>query len=334
MRIVVLIDPETFHSDDPAFEGKNEDILKQMEFHVIEALRFMGHDISVVVFDRDIPLTIQRINKANPELVFNLTEHVGGDRRKDMHVVALLELLDIPFTGAGCYGLMICRDKAMCKRILSHHRIKVPNFASLPAGTTKLNRKLKFPLIVKPVYEDGSDGISRASLVYDADELAERTRGIHERMRQPVICEEYIDGREIYVGIVGNQRLRALPPRELLFGKTANGAGPKFATARVKHDDVYRDKWGISYRHADLDPTLQARAERLSKRVYKLLEIRDYGRVDWRVTPDGELVFLEANANPDLSLGDELAESWEKAGKDYLDLIGTIVRQAARRINT
>ena len=224
----------------------------------------------------------------------------------------------------------MCRDKAICKRLLSHHRIKVPNFTTLRLGQTRLPRKLDYPLIVKPVYEDGSDGISLASLVQNAVELEQRIKIIHERMHQPAICEEYIEGREIYIGIVGNDRLKVLPARELSFGNTGEG-GPNFATARVKRDDAYRKKWGISYEHADLSEALQDKLARFSKRIYRLLYIRDYGRIDLRITDRDEIVFLEANPNPDLSQGDELAESAEKAGMEYTVLIQKIINLAKRR---
>ena len=330
MNIIALIDPETLPADDPHMEGKSDEICRQVEFHVVESLRHLGHDVTVMAFDPEIEATIRALKDAAPDLVFNLTEHVGGDRSRDMHVVAMLELLGFPHTGSSPMGLMLCRDKAICKRLLSHHRVKVPDFVSLPVGKTRLPRKLRYPLIVKPVYEDGSDGISLASLVHNDQELEQQARSIHERMRQPVICEEYIEGREIYVGVVGNTRLEALPARELKFGDDGDG-GPTFATAMVKHSTPYREKWGIQYTHADLPASLQDRASRFCKRVYRLLQIHDYGRIDLRITEDGEVVFLEANANPDLSMGDELSESWEKLGRNYEDLIRRIVSLAMNR---
>jgi D-alanine-D-alanine ligase len=330
VNITLLVDREAAPADDPALEGKNEALRAETEFHVAAALRSLGHAVAVTPFQPDVPAMVRLLSEAKPDVVFNLTEHVGGDRRKDMHVVALLELLEIPFTGSGSAGLMLCRDKALCKKLLSHQRIKVPDFIELPPGSTRLPRKLPYPMIVKPLSEDGSDGISMASLVRDDKELEERARLIHERRKQPVICEEYVEGREIYVSVIGNQRLRALPPRELRFGGAGEGA-PTFATARVKRDSAYRKKWSIEYSHAEIPPELEQRAARVSKRIYHLLQIRDYGRVDYRVTPGNEIVFLEANANPDLSRDDELAQSWDMAGGTYEELVGGIVNQAAGR---
>jgi D-alanine-D-alanine ligase len=160
-------------------------------------------------------------------------------------------------------------------------------------------------------------------------ELRERVQMLHERMRQPVICEEYIQGREIYVGIIGNARLTAFPAREVRFA--GPDSGPRFATARVKQDAAYREKWGIEFTHADLPPDLQARAARISKRIYRLLHVRDYGRIDLRITPDHQIVFLEANPNPDLTLGDELAQAAARAGIAYEQLIRRILNLARQR---
>jgi len=330
MKIVVLVDPEMLPADDPMLEGKTKEVRQQTEYHVTDSLRQNGHEALPMAFDPDVVETIRQLRLAGPDLVFNLTEHFGGDRRKDVHIAAILDMLDLPFTGTGTTGLMLCRDKGLCKRLLSHHRIRVPDFAELPLGQIKLPRRLSFPLIVKPLWEDGSDGISMASLVRNEEELRERAQSIHERMKQPVICEEYVEGREIYVSVVGNEKLRALPARELKFGGTGEGA-PTFATAKVKRDQAYRKKWDIRYEHAGLPREAEAKAARFSKRIYRLLQIRDYGRVDYRLTENGEIVFLEANANPDLSLEDELAESWAKAGKTYRELIGSIVSQARQR---
>jgi len=331
MKIVVLIDPEVYQEDDPQLEGKTEEVCLEMEFHVVESLRFLDYQVEVIVFDPNIEETIQRLKAAGPDLIFNLTEHVRGDRRNDMLVASLLDLLQLPYTGSGPMGLMLCRDKAMCKRLLSHHHVTVPDFVTLPLGRTKPKKKLAYPVLIKPMQEDGSDGISLASLVNNEGELEQRAANIHERMHQPVICEEYIDGREIYLSVMGNRQLRALPSRELKFSANGEG-GPRFATAMVKQNDAYRKKWGISFTYANLPEELEKKAARISKRVYRLLQIRDYGRIDLRITPENKIVFLEANANPDLTLGDEMAESWMKGGKNYRSMIQHIVNLARQRM--
>ena len=330
MKIAVLIDAEAVPVDDPQLTGLSPEIHHEMEFHIAEALRINGHKVEVIPFGPDIMETIGRLLDAKPDLVFNLTEHFGGDRRMDKNIVALLDLLHLPYTGSGPTALMLCRDKATCKRILSHHHVRVPRFAAIPVGRTSPPRNLNYPLVVKPVYEDGSDGISIASLVHNEKEAAERIRMLHERMNQPAICEEYVDGRELYVGIIGNRRLQTFPARELHFGRTGEGA-PLIATARVKRDEQYRRKWQISYRHAGLPPEIEKKVARVSKRIYRLLRIRDYGRVDLRLTADNEVVFLEANPNPDLSYGEDLAEAAQRVGIEHVQLVRRIVHLAWRR---
>ena len=330
MRIVALVDAAAVCADDPSFDGKTPASRAAMEGQVLEALRGLGHEVAVVPFGPDIEETLRALKAPGIGLVFNLTEEFGGDRRKDLHVAALLELLGLPYTGSTPTGLNLCRDKATCKRILGYHRIRVPAFVTLPVGTTRPPGRFRYPAIVKPLFEDGSEGISLASVVRDAGELRERAHGIHERLKQPAICEEYIEGRELYVGIIGNHQLRALPPRELIFGRSAEG-GPRIATARVKWDAAYRRKWDISCVHAELPEKTGTEVARAGKRIYRILRISDYGRVDLRLTPANEIVFLEANPNPDLSREDEFAEAAEKAGIPYPQLIERIVHLALKR---
>jgi D-alanine-D-alanine ligase len=330
MKIVVLIDPESFVPEDPQLEHGPGDVCMEVEFHVAHALRELGHEVQVHVFSPDIAENLQQLREAGADLAFNLTEHYGGNRRMDKNIAALLDLVGIPYTGSGPTGLMLCRDKALCKRLLSHHRIRVPDFALLRRGETTVRRKLHYPLVVKPLYEDGSDGITLGSLVHTPEELRDRAAVLHERMKQPVICEEFIEGRELYLGLLGNRRLTALPARECRFN-SAKATAPRIATARVKRDAEYCAKWGIAFTDADLDEATMARLARISKRIYRLLHLRDYGRIDVRITGEGDVVFLEANPNPDLTMGDELAEAASRAGIDYDRLVQRILRTALQR---
>lgn len=329
MKVIVLIDPEAALPDDPDLRVGDEESRQEVEFHVTETLRELGHTTTVQPVLPSIPDTIHALMDASPDLVFNLTEHYLGDRRMDKNIAGVLDLLQLPYTGSGPDGLMLCRDKGLCKRLLAHRRIRVPNFVMIPPGQITVRKKLQFPVIVKPGFEDGSDGISLASLVDNEADMKERVAMLHERMKQPVICEEFIDGREIYIGMVGNQRVRAFPAREVRFGVSDHG--PRFATAKVKRDEAYRQKWDISFTHAELPPELEERAARVGKRIFRMLQLRDYGRVDFRITPENELVFLEANPNPDLTMGDEVAEAADKAGLTYSQLIAHIVSLALRR---
>jgi D-alanine-D-alanine ligase len=329
LKIAVLVDQETIVENDPQLELGRGKAAEEVEFHVAETLREMGHETVIIPFCDNFHDTVESLRRCNPGLVFNLTEHHRGDRRKDQHIASLLELMELRYTGTDPTGLMLCRDKAMCKRILSHHRIKVPDFASLPMGKKRIRRKFPFPVIVKPRFEDGSDGISLSSLVSNEEELADRVTLLQERMGQPVICEEYIEGREVYVGVTGNDRLSTYPAREVRF--PASHHGPQFATSRVKLDEAYRKKWNIQFTDAELSEEMELKASRISKQIYRLLQLRDYGRIDMRITAESQFVFLEANPNPDLTMGDELAEAAEKSGLSYKRLIARILHHAWNR---
>lgn len=330
MKILALIDAETTFEKDPEFKGLNQEVRDSMEFHVISALRELNHEVLFRTFGPEPLESVKHIIEQKADLVFNLTEHYGGDRKQDANIAGLLELLKIPFTGSGAEGLLLCRDKITSKRLLGYHKIRLPHFFSAPKGSLTIPRHIHYPIMVKPAQEDGSDGISLASIVKDKDELIARIKMIHERMGQEALCEEFIEGREIYVGITGNDRLTAYPAREIKFGKTGEG-GPEIATAKVKTDENYRNKWNITYDHADLPPALEKLAARTSKRIYRILQIRDYGRIDLRLTTEGEVVFIEANPNPNLARDDDLAEAAEKAGINHVALIDRIIKLAMQR---
>lgn len=330
LDITVLVDPVTVPTDDPQFRSPPPG--KQItEYHVCEALRLLGHRVTALGADYDIAAVAQTLTEQNPDLVFNLTEQFCGDRRLDKNIAALLELLDIPFTGAGPMGLMLARDKGLCKQILTLHKIRVPNFVPLPHNRPiRVPRNFPYPAIVKPTFEDSSEGISNASLVYDAEALAERAAFIHERWKQHAIAEEYIEGRELYISVLGNKRLTVLPPRECSFN-TDGDEGPVILTYRCKWDDDYREKWKIDFGFADLEPTILRNINRVCKRVYRVLQLQDYGRIDLRLTRDNNIVVLEANPNPDIAYGEEVAEAAERAGIDYETLIDRIIRLAKKR---
>jgi D-alanine-D-alanine ligase len=217
----------------------------------------------------------------------------------------------------------------MAKELLAYHKIRVPNFAIYsPGATIKRPSRLKFPLFIKPAEDEASYGISQDSFVEDDASFEERIRFIHERMNQPALAEEFIEGREIYVSLLGNQKLRVFPFREVIFGEIPEGQ-PRFSTFKAKWDDAYRKRWGIQNVFAAPFPngTDQSIAN-ICKAVYRALRIRGYGRIDLRVTPAGEIVVLEANPNPNLDRADEFAQSAMKAGYTYERLIQRILRLA------
>jgi D-alanine-D-alanine ligase len=329
LDITVLVDGAEIFPEDPQYEG--EPIVTTTEYHVVQSLRQIGHRVTVLGVDMNLPDIVKTLSEAPPDLVFNLTEQYGGDRAFDKNIAACLELLEIPFTGTGAMGLMLCRDKRLCKQLLGLHKVHVPAFLSFPTRRrVQVSGKLHFPMVVKPALEDGSEGIANASVVSTAEALRERVEFVHARWNQPAIAEEYIPGRELYVSLLGNRRLRVLPVRECVFGATAE-EGPTMLTYRAKWSDEYREKWKIDFEFAELAPAMEAKIQKIGKKVYRILHLQDYGRIDLRLRPDGRVVVLEANPNPDIAYGEEVAEAAEKAGIDYESLLQHIVRLALRR---
>ncbi|HUW18395.1 MAG TPA: ATP-grasp domain-containing protein [Sedimentisphaerales bacterium] len=328
LRITVLVDTAAIPGNDPEFTAAEHE--PSTEYEVIGALRNLGYKASVLGAGGDIGTLVSSLKGQRPQIVFNLTEEFSGDRRLDKNIAGLLEMLGIPFTGTGPAGLMLCRDKLLCKQLLSLHRIRVPGFVSLAGNRVfRVPKTLRYPLVVKPEFEDGSEGISNASLVGNEAELKERVQFVHERWKQPVIAEEYVEGRELYVSILGNSRLVALPVRECIFD--VNGEGPQIATYRVKWNKEYREKWNIKFGFAKLDAPIVKRIWRVCRKVYRLLQMHDYGRIDIRLAPDNKVIIIEANSNPDIAYGEEVAEAAEKAGISYEKLIDRILKLARRR---
>lgn len=328
----------TVMMDIGAISPEDTDFMKEpqstTEGHVVNALRELGHRVRILGIGYDITAVVHDLTEHPPSMVFNLTEQFRDDRVLDKNVAGILELMKIPFTGAGASGLMLCRDKGLCKQILGLHKIRIPDFLILPPGeTVHIPKSFPYPAVVKPIYEDASDGISNASIVRNEGELLDRSRFVHQRWNQLAIIEEYIEGREMYVAVLGNKRLTVLPPREIRFGDRS-GDGPVIATSRVKWDKEYRDKWKIGYGFAQLSDELSASISRACKKVYRLLRIHDFGRIDIRVTSENRIVVLEANPNPDIAYGEDVAEAAAKSGIDYRSLVDRILRAAVRRYET
>lgn len=296
------------------------------EFDIVQCLRKLGHEPRALgVQDEFLPIR-DAVNEFKPHIVFNLLEEFHNNVLFDQNVVSLLELLRVPYTGCNPRGLVIARGKSLSKKLLAYHRIPIPDFLVIPKGRrTRRPKKLEFPLIVKSLVEHSSYGISQASLVEDDEHLVERVKFMHESIGTDAIAERFIEGREIYVGVLGNNRLVALPPIELTFeNMPANAA--LIATAKVKHDLAYQAKRGIMLSEAKgLAPEVGERIARLAKRIYRTLELDGYARIDFRLSADNVPYFLDANPNPDISDGEELASAAEWAGMSYGDLISRIL---------
>jgi D-alanine-D-alanine ligase len=302
----------------------------KMEFDVIETLREIGHDVRVRGVHDDLRGIRATVQSFTPQIVFNLLEAFAGVTTFDQNVVSYLELLHLPYTGCNPRGLILARDKALSKKLLAYHRVPVPDFTVVPLGRrTKLPRKLGYPLIVKSVFFESSTGISQASVVENDEQLARRVTFIHESLGTAAIVEQFIDGRELYVGVLGNERLDVFPVWEMSFAGMADNRW-KIATERVKWSTRYQKKHGIMTDAAVLDDATVARIANIAKRTYRALDLSGYARIDIRLDEHGHPFVLEANPNPNLAYGEDFAESAEKGGISYEALLDLIIRLGLR----
>lgn len=295
--------------------------------NVVAALKELGHTVEYLAIFDDLSLLRQKCERFGPDVIFNLADQFKNNRSFDQNIASFLELHDIPFTGCGSSGLLLCKHKGISKKILGYHRIRVPEFTVIPRGRRiGRPRRLRFPILVKPLKEEASLGISQASLVATDEQFKERVQFIHEKFADDVIAEEYIEGRELYVSLLGNHRLQVYPIRELVFQQVPPDE-PKIATYKAKWDEEYRKRWGLENRFAEgLDPAVERGIRQTCKRIYRLLTVDGYARLDLRLTPANELYFIEANPNPILAADEDFAQSALRAGLAYPQLIERILR--------
>jgi len=296
------------------------------EYNVFSTLVNLGHEVRVIGIGDRLTELRESIRDWQPHIVFNLLDEFSGIVTYDHYVVAYLELMRQPYTGCNPRGLMLSRDKVLTKQVLAWHRVATPAFRLFPCGKRfREPRHLTFPLFVKSAIEDASLGISQASLVEDMQSLKERVEFIHDHVQTDALVEEYVDGRELYIGVLGNTRLTTLPVWEMDFGTLPN-VQARIATRKVKWDRKYQAKHGIaSGRAQDLSREQDVQLGRLAKRVYRALHMSGFARMDLRMREDGKAFLLEANANPDLTYGEDFAESASALGIDYPALITRIV---------
>lgn len=292
------------------------------EFDVVQGLRAMGHDVKCLGLADELAPLRNAVSDYAPHVVFNLLEEFAEQTTYDHNVVSYLELLGVPYTGCGPRGLIIARDKGLAKKILHYHRIRTPNFHVFRKGRrTRRPSRLSFPLIVKSLMEEASHGIAEASLVNNDESLAERVAFVHERIGTDAIAEQYVDGRELYVAVMGNERLTTFPVWELDISNLRDGA-PRIATSRVKWDIRYQKRHDVQWRAApDLSPELTQKIAKTSKRIYRLLSMSGCARIDFRLSESDEPYFLEANPNPDIGNEAEFASAAAAAGLGYGDLL-------------
>ena len=325
LRVIVLVREDLVPPDSlEGFSEKEIELIKT-EYDVVSALRGMGHEVWPAGIRDEVNVIRQAIEEHKPHVAFNLLEEFDGYPLFDQHVVSYLELSKQKYTGCNPRGLTLTHDKALTNKILSYHRINVPRFAVFPVNR-KVRRpgRLTFPLFVKSVSDDGSVGISQASIVKDDQKLAERVEFIHRQTGSPAIAEQFIEGREIYVAMMGNKRLITYPPWELLMKDLPEGS-QNIATDKAKWDPAYQKRVGLVTRVARLTPELEREFGRLSKRIYRILHLSGYARLDYRLTEDGRIFLLEANPNAQIARDEDFADSAAHAGVKYEAVLQKII---------
>lgn len=325
-RVILLVHADLIPPE--SIDGMSDEQVApfKTEFDVMATLREMGHEVFPIGVSSDLAGIRAAAEHLEPDVAFNLLEEFDGVGVYDAHVVSYLEMLRLPYTGCNPRGLMLAHNKALTKMVCRHHRIPVPDFFVAPIGRKpRRPKRLEFPLIVKSLTEEGSLGISQASVVTSDDKLAERVAFVHRELRTDAMVERYIEGREVYVGVMGNERLQTFPAWELVFENLRPGA-PRIATGRVKWDIGYQKRVGLRTEPAkDLPGGLEQTLPKLAKRCYRALQLSGYARMDFRVTDDGRTYLLEANPNPQLMYGEDFAESAHASGIAYEDLLQRIL---------
>lgn len=325
LRVLVLmhedlVPPETVEGIDlSAAEWKTE-------YDVVSTLREIGHEVRPVGVQQDLSVIREAVDEWKPHIAFNLLEEFSGVAVYDQNVVSYLELLSVPYTGCNPRGLMLARDKGVAKKILYYHRIPIPEFITVPLGrSVRRPKDLAFPLIVKSVSEESSLGISQASIVDDDEKLQERVKFIHHSLGTGALVERYVEGRELYIGVMGNHRLQVFPVWELNLSQLPDETR-KIATARVKWSRSYQHKYGVrSGAAGDLGEGRQEALRHLAKRVYRSLGLSGYARIDCRLDTAGQAYVLEANPNPQIAKAEDFADSAESAGISYPALLQRIL---------
>lgn len=299
---------------------------------VADALAQAGHQATAQTIQSDVTALVRGLESARPDLVFNLVESFGDDIIGGlMGVTGVLDLLEVPYTGGGPGELYLQEDKALSKKLLAYEQVLYPDFAAFaPNADFETGGRLRMPLFVKPLRMDASLGIDDRSLVRNTQELMERVLHIQKKFGDTALAEEYIEGREFYVGVLGNQELTAFPPIEMDFSGLPDGA-PRILDNQAKFDESSVQFQGTKAVLADLEPELKARLQKAALDAYRALRVRDYGRIDMRLTDSGEIYVIEVNASCYLERGSEFAMSAKAAGIDYVDLINRIADLAVQR---
>lgn len=323
-RVLVLVHKHLIPPEAPtADEIANAEW--RMEWDVISTLKKRKHELRVIGVSDDLTPIRSSVDEFKPTIVFNLMEAFANVSVFDQNVVSYLELLRVPYTGCNPRGLTLSRDKALAKKLMAYHRIAVPDFLVVPRGKKpKLPKRLRFPLIVKSLIYESSIGISQASVVANEEQLAKRVQFVHETIGTAAIVEQFVEGRELYVGVLGNDRLRVFPVWEMSFAKMPESVW-HIATERVKWSAKYQEKHGIDTGEASLTYGEASRVQHVAKRVFRALDLTGYARIDLRLGADGRLFVIEANPNPQLAAAEDFAQSAKLAKVSYGELLERIM---------
>jgi len=334
LKVAVLYDvwgEEEAPASEKAAESGRKRKEKEDREEIFDALTKLGHEPSYYVLDGRLQ-TLHGLIKCGADLVFNLTESYAGDDTKEMNVAAYMDLIGLPYTGGGPHAHFLAQDKATAKKLFAFHEIRTPYFATAYRGNIDHAHDVKFPLIVKPQLEDGSIGIDEEAVVNSVKELMERMEYVQNEFDSPALIEEYIEGREIYAAILGSyEKTEVLPLVELDLSQLPEGT-PRIASRAVKFErDSEAYKLTKSKIAEDLDEATTHKLAETALAAYRAVKLRDYGRIDMRLTAEGEVYVIEANPNPWLSSKHEFAMAGKKSGRSYTQLIGEIVDMAMLR---
>jgi len=327
LRVLVLMHDVMVPPPDADKLSAEETWTYQMELDVVRTLKALGHDVRVLGVADELKPIRDAIGEWKPHIAFNIMADFHDVVTYEAHVVSFLELCKQPYTGCNPRGMVLAGDKALSKQILAWHRIPCPLFAVFPLRSrkAKLPSRMKFPVIVKSAVQHGSAGIAQASVVHDDKELSERVEFLHRTLQTDVVVEQFLDGREFTVSVLGNERLEAFPIWELWFDKLPEG-NEAIATSRVKWDVRYQKRVGLQTGHArDLGKDVEEQILRIAKRTYRALHLSGYARIDFRMDKEGRVYVIEANVNNDLTPGEDFPESAKFAGVDYDQLLQRIL---------
>ncbi|MDD0851866.1 ATP-grasp domain-containing protein [Halobacteriovorax sp. GB3] len=320
-----LIPPKQYSENDLEFQEW------ATEYDIQMALSELGYEFEFFGVYDNLKEFMEKLEEFSPDVVFNLLEEFQGEVNRDFHIPVLLEMMNIPYTGCRPKGLMIGRDKSLTKKILAHHRIRTPSFTVVKKGSTLnvLPKNLNYPMIVKCLHEEASKGISQSSLVHSYEKLLARVDFIHQSIGDDALVEEFIEGRELFVGMMFQNSIKIFPAWELVF-ENSEQPEKEIYSNRAKFNEKYRERLGVRTKASKLTANQQSRLKQICKKAYKSLGLYGHARIDFRMNSRGDFYILEVNANPNLGRLDEFSLSARHAGISYEKLIDSLIKTSLK----